>query len=247
MIKFYEEYLNSVDKKIDVYNSNIIYDVLLLQFINEKFQDQANGSFAIKPFPEKLLEDFINSYKGESTLEVEKYKSLIQERIANSEKDCLNEAFIYEFFFSNDKTLYLKQQICFKKAILQSISEVNKVDKLIHQPEQKTKEKFKEYFVSPHHTRNALSQTEISTIEKNRLKSLTSFKLLSLKMEENFLSIKDETNTKNKQDKSKSTIPQNTINVKNENSGYLGFLGNVIQNNNQSISSLISKFTNFNK
>ena len=246
MIRFYEEYLNSLDTKKEVYNPNIIYDVLLLQFINEKFQEQSNFSFQKLPFPEKLTDDFINSYKGELSLDIETYKNLIEERISNSECSGINEAFVYEFFFSDENTFYLKQKLCLKKAILKSISDVNKVDILNHQFEQKTKEKFKEYFVSPHNSRTALSQTEISTIEKNRLKSLSSFKLLSLKMEENFLSIKDETN-KNKQDKFKSTVPQNTINVKNENTGYLGFIGNVIQNNNQSISSLISKFTNFNK
>ena len=64
-------------------------------------------------------------------------------------------------------------------------------------------------------------------------------------MEENFLSIKDDANNKNK-DKLKNSPSLNTL-KNNEPSSYLGFIGNVLQNNNQSISSFISKLTNFNK
>ncbi len=245
--KFFEQFLNSLDSNKEVFNHNIIFDVCFLQYIYQKFQVQVNNSISDYTFPKNLIEEFVNSYKGDLSIDVEKYNTLIEERISSNQNNSISESFIYEFFFSDEKTFYVKQKLSSKKAVLVSISHSNNVEKLSHQSEEKTKEKFKDYFISFHHNKNELNQAQISTIEKNRLKSLTSFKLLSLKMEENFLSIKDESSTKNKQDKTKSTIGPNTTNIKNENSSYLGFLGNVIQNNNQSISSLISKFTNFNK
>jgi hypothetical protein len=245
--KFYERFLDSFESNKEVYNHNIIYDVCFLQYIYQKFQAQVNNSISDHISSKNLIEEFLNSYKGDLSINVENFNTLIEERISYNHNDSISESFVYEFFFSDEKTFYTKQQLSSKKGVLISISQDNNVEKLSHQSEEKTKEKYKDYFISFRKNKNEFNQAQISTIEKNRLKSLTSFKLLSLKMEENFLSIKDETTSKIKQDKTKSTVSPNSTNIKNENSGYLGFLGNVIQNNNQSISSLISKFTNFNK
>ena len=189
-------------------------------------------------FPEEILLIFKDNYKGE----IEFNSELLDFEIKFKENEKqVNELLIYEFLFSNEKTNYSKYN-SFKKA--QKIKTLTKTSN--EKPEEnRIKDCLIEYLVSSKKMNIILNQSQKTAIEKNRLKNLSSFKLLTLRMEENFLSIKDEGNSKAKIDKNKSGVIQGTLSNKNENSSYLGFINNVIQNNNQSISSFISKFTSF--
>ena len=198
--------------------------------------------FKDSSFPDHLINLYIENYKGEITLskeitQIDYMTSIIKE------KD-LKESLLYEFFFTNEKRSLSYYQCSTKIQLINHLTSIIQ-DKSNKQSGPKTIENLKEYLVSSDYKRNELSISQYTTIEKNRLKNISSFKLLTLKMEENFLSIKDDANFKNKADKNISGVVPNVPTAKNENSSYFGFLNNVIQNNNQSITSFISKFTSF--
>ena len=202
-----------------------------------------------------LLKDVINrytdNYKGKHIIDFNSFEKQIEMKL-NTEivKEIVdqNELFVHEFFFKNERIYYYDFQYKINAAIVANLIHIPILEhkvKIKDNDNVKNKGKLKEFLISSYHDKKELSPSNIVAIEKDNLKSLSSYKLLTLKMEENFLSIKDDANNKNK-DKLKNSPSLNTL-KNNEPSSYLGFIGNVLQNNNQSISSFISKLTNFNK
>ena len=212
----------------------------------QKNENLENNSNLIKDVINKYLEN----YKGKHIIDYNLFEKQIELRLnAETKKEIdQNELFVLEFFYKNERKYYNdylhKNNSTIVENLIYNPANENKV-KNLEIENVKNKDKLKEYLIYSHDDRSELSLNNIAAIEKDRLKSLSSYKLLTLKMEENFLSIKDDTNNKNK-DKLKNSPSLNNL-KNNEPSSYLGFLGNVIQNNNQSISSFISKLANFNK
>ena len=157
---------------------------------------------------------------------IEILKSKFQS-IFKIDNDQIGELMLNEFFFTNNKTYYYCYSNQIRTIMLKDLTRPNIIR--IYNSQKTTHDKLKELFVSPKEGKQISSR--IGNILQNKFNNLSSFRLLSLKIEENFFSIKDDVASKNGAEKNKSDSDHDTV-VKIDNSGYLGIFKNLILKEN---------------